>query len=86
MKRLSGFCEIRRHEFKKRGMLPAPPVPTFLQVDIGPPIFKAEPAFEDRMAAPSIVELCLPQGRRLRFDSSIEGSALMRLIRATEGA
>ena len=75
-----------RHEFKKRGMLPAPPVPTFLQVDIGPPIFKAEPAFEDRMASPSIVELCLPQGRRLRFDSSIEGSALMRLIRATEGA
>jgi transposase len=75
-----------RHEFKKRGMHPAPPAPTFLQVDIGSPIFKEEPAFEDRMASRSIVELCLPQGRRLRFDSSIQGSTLMCLIRAVEGA
>lgn len=75
-----------RHAFKKRGTLPAPPTPTFLQVDIGSANFKAEPDFEDRMASPSIVELCLPQGRRLRFDGSIEGSTLMRLIRAVEGA
>jgi transposase len=75
-----------RHEFKKRGMLPAPPSPTFLQVDIGSPIFKAEPAVEDRMASPSTVKLCLRQGRCLRFDSGIEGSTLMRLIRAVEGA
>lgn len=75
-----------RHEFKKRGMLPAPPAPTFLQVDLGRPILKAEPAFEEWMTSPSIVELCLLQGRRLRFDSNIEGPTLMRLIRAAEGA
>lgn len=75
-----------RYEFKKRGMLPAPLVPTFLQVDIGAPIFKEKPAFEDQMASPSVVELFLLQGRHLRFDSSIEGATLMRLIRTVEGA
>ncbi|EHJ59916.1 transposase [Novosphingobium pentaromativorans] len=59
-----------RHEFKKRGMLPALPAPTSSQVDIGSPSFKAEPAFENWLASPSIVELCLLQGSRLRFDSS----------------
>ena len=75
-----------RHQFRKRGFLPAPVGPIFLPVDIGGPTLKAEPALEDQMVSPSIVELCLAQGRRLRFDSGIEAAALTRLIRSVEAA
>jgi transposase len=75
-----------RHLFMKRGLLPAPVGPIFLPVDIGAPMLNAEPALEDRMVSPLIVELCLPQGRRLRFDSGIEAAALTRLIRSVEAA
>jgi hypothetical protein len=47
---------------------------------------QAASAFEEPIFAPSIVELCLLQGRRLRFDSGIESATLMRLIRSIEGA
>jgi transposase len=36
--------------------------------------------------SPSIVELGLAQGRRLRFDSGIESATLTRLIRSVEAA
>jgi len=75
-----------RHQFRKRGLLPAPVGPTFLAVDIGVPMLNAEPALKDRMASPLIVELCLAQERRLRFDSGIEAAALTRLIRSVEAA
>lgn len=75
-----------RHQFRKRGLLPAPVGPTFLAVDIGAPKLNVEPALEDRMVSPLIVELCLAQGRRLRFDSGIEAAALTRLIRSVEAA
>ena len=75
-----------RHQFRKRGLLPAPAGPTFLPVDIGAPVRHAEPALEDRMVSRLIVELCLAQGRRLCFDSSIEAAALTRLIRSVEAA
>jgi transposase len=75
-----------RHQFRKRGLLPAPVGPTFLPVDIGAPMLNAEPALEDCMVSPLIVELCLAQGRRLRFDSGIEAAALTRLIRSVEAA
>ena len=75
-----------RHELKKRGMLPSPVGPVFLPVDIGAPMLKAEPALEERMVSPSIVELCLAQGRRLRFDGNIEAAVLTRLIRSVEAA
>ncbi len=75
-----------RHQFRKRGLLPAPVGPTFLPVDIGAPMLNAEPALEDRMVSPLIVELRLAQGRRLRFDSGIEAAALTRLIRSVEAA
>ncbi|MFP5510702.1 MAG: IS66-like element accessory protein TnpA [Alphaproteobacteria bacterium] len=75
-----------RHQFKKKGLLLAPSGPTFLPVDIDTLPLKAEPAREDRMISSSIVELCLLQGRCLRFDSSIEGATLTRLIRSVEAA
>jgi transposase len=75
-----------RRQFKKRGLLPAPVGPTFLSVDIDAPTLKAERAVDDRMVSPTIVELCLAQGRRLRFDSGIEAVALTRLIRSVEAA
>jgi transposase len=75
-----------RHQFRKRGLLPAPFGPTFLTVDMGAAMLTAEPALEDRMISPLIVELCLAQARRLRFNSDIEAAALTRLIRSVEAA
>lgn len=75
-----------RRQFKKRGLLPTPVGPTFLPFDIGAPMLNAAPALEERMVSPAIVELCLTQGRRLRFDSGIEGATLTRLIRSVEAA
>ena len=56
-----------RHLFRRRGLLLSPVGPTFLPVDIGAPMLNAEPALDDRMVSPLMVELCLAQGRRLRF-------------------
>lgn len=75
-----------RYQFKQSGLLPAPVGPTFLPVDIGAPMLAAEPAREDRMASPCVVELWLAQGRHLRFDSGIGAAALTRLIRSVEAA
>lgn len=75
-----------RHQFRKRGLLPAPTGPTFSPVDIGASMLSAEPVPEDRVVPPLMVELCLAQGRRLRFDSGIEAAALTRLIRSVEAA
>ena len=75
-----------RHQFRKRGLLPAPTGPTILPVDIGASMLSAEPVPEDRLVPPLMVELCLAQGRRLRFDSGIEAAALTRLIRSVEAA
>jgi transposase len=75
-----------RHQFRKRGLLPAPAGPTFLSVDIGAPMLSAEPVPEDRVVSPLMVELCLAQGRRLRFDICIEAAVLTRLIRSVEAA
>ncbi|PBN41239.1 transposase [Sphingobium sp. D43FB] len=76
-----------RHLFRKRGLLRAADEPTFLPVDIGAPMLSAEPVVDDRVvASPLIIELCLAQGRRLRFDADIEATALTRLIRSVEAA
>ena len=75
-----------RHQFRKRGLLPAPTGPTFLPIDIGASMLSAEPVPENRVVPPLMVELCLAQGRRLRFDSGIEAAALTRLIRSVEAA
>ena len=65
-----------RYQFRKRGLLPAPTGPTFVPVDIGASMLSAEPVPEDRVVPPLMVELCLAQGRRLRFDSGIEAALL----------
>ena len=75
-----------RHQFRKRGLLPAPAGPTFLPVDPDAPMLSADPMPEDKVAGPVIVELCLAQGRCLRFDAGIEAAAQTRLIRSVEAA
>jgi transposase len=75
-----------RHTFKTRGQLPASSGAIFLPVDIAPSLPQAAAPFEEPISAPSVVELCLARGRRLRFDSGIESATLMRLIRSVEGA
>ncbi len=79
-----------RHQFRKSGRLPAPVGSAFLQVDIDAPMLNAGPASpparEASAASPSSVELGLTQGRCLRFDSGIESTVLIRLIRSVEAA
>ena len=74
-----------RHIFKRRGQLRSSSDVAFLPVDVVPSFPQEAPALRDSIG-PSIVELCLTQGRRLRFNSGIDGARLMRLIRAVEGA
>jgi transposase len=74
-----------RHIFKRRGQLRSSSEVAFLPVDVVPSFPQEAPALGDTIAA-SIVELYLMQGRRLRFDSGIDGATLMWLIRAVEGA
>lgn len=74
-----------RHIFKRRGQLRSSSDVAFLPVDVVPSFPQEAPALGDSVGT-SIVELCLTQGRRLRFDSGIDGARLMRLIRAVEGA
>ena len=74
-----------RHIFKRRGQLRSSSDVAFLPVDVVPSFPQEAPALGDSIG-PSIVELCLTQGRRLRFNSGIDGARLMRLIRAVEGA
>jgi len=75
-----------RHQLRKRGLFPASAGATFLPVDLEVPMLSAEPAPEDKIASPVIVELCLAHGRCLRFDVGIEAAALTRLIRSVEAA
>ena len=75
-----------RHQLRKRGLFPASAGATFLPVDLEVPMLSAEPAPEDKIASPVIVELCLAHGRCLRFDAGIEAAALTRLIRSVEAA
>lgn len=79
-----------RHQFRKSGRLPVPVGSAYLQVDIDAPMLNAGPASpparEASAASPSIVELGLTQGRCLRFDSGIESTVLIRLIRSVEAA
>ncbi|WP_083224611.1 helix-turn-helix domain-containing protein [Sphingomonas panacis] len=50
-----------RHQFRKRGLLPAPTGPTFLPVDIAAPMLSAETVPGDLVVSPLMVELCLAQ-------------------------
>ena len=75
-----GMPTARRHIFKRRGQLRPSSDVAFLPVDVVAQWPQEAPALGDSIV-PSIVELCLMQGRRLRFDSGIDGAILMRLIR-----
>ena len=72
-----------RHELKKKGLWPLGVGTVFLPIDfqvaeIAPPEPKPAPAMP--------LELRLPGGRCLRFDSTMDEAALTRLIRAVEAA
>jgi transposase len=73
----------RRHELKKKGLLPPDEGTVFVPIDFRPPeIVRPEPV----PAAPIHVELEFTNGRCLKFDSAMKGTALTRLIRAVEAA
>ena len=74
-----------RHAFKKRGH-PRVIWRHLFTVDLALSPPQAAAPFGEPLMSPSMVELCLLQGRRLRFDSGIESPTLMRLIRSVEGA
>ena len=75
-----------RHELKKKGLWSPDSGALFLPFDI-PPAHEV-PAIPEAppSATPSPIELRLPGGRCLRFDSNMEAAALTRLIRAVEAA
>ncbi|MBR9823947.1 MAG: transposase [Rhodobacteraceae bacterium] len=72
-----------RRDLKKKGLWSPDLGAVFLPVDIGP---HSEPAQSPAPSRPVLVELRLSNGRCLRFDSSMDGEALTRLIRAVEAA
>ena len=72
-----------RHELKAKGLWPLDAGAAFLSVDFrAPEVASPEP----KPALDVPLELCLQGGRSLRFDSSIDGAALTRLIRAVDAA
>jgi transposase len=72
-----------RHELKKKGLWSPDHGAVFLPVEFGDAVpVPTEPA----SVPPVAVELRLSNGRCLRFDSSLDGDALTRLIRAVEAA
>ncbi|WP_435655334.1 IS66-like element accessory protein TnpA [Brucella pituitosa] len=74
-----------RSELKRKGLLPRSPEPLFVPVDMtaAPSGSEANSSVD---ASSSMVELQLRCGRRLCFDSQVEGAVLTRLIRAVEQA
>ncbi|MBN9678864.1 IS66-like element accessory protein TnpA [Salipiger bermudensis] len=72
-----------RRDLKKKGLWSPDRGAVFLPVDFGP---HSEPAQSPAPSRPVLVELRLSNGRCLRFDSSMDGEALTRLIRAVEAA
>lgn len=72
-----------RRGLKKTGLWSPGRGAVFLPVDFGT---MSEPAQSPAPSRPVLVELRLPGGRCLRFDSSMDGEALTRLIRAVEAA
>jgi transposase len=71
--------------FKKRAQLRSSSGVAFLPVAVVSSLPQEAPTPGDPIST-SIVELCLVQGRSLRFDSGIDGASLTRLVRAVEGA
>lgn len=72
-----------RHELKKKGLWPPGEGTVFLPVDFQVSEMVTPDPEPD---PPASVELRLQGGRCLRFDSSMDETALTRLIRAVEAA
>ncbi|MGZ3218323.1 IS66-like element accessory protein TnpA [Paracoccus sp. T5] len=72
-----------RRELKKKGLWSPDRGALFLPVDFGS---LPDPAHPPAPSRPVLIELRLANGRCLRFDSSMDGQALTRLIRAVEAA
>jgi transposase len=72
-----------RRDLKKKGLWSPDRGAVFLPVDFGE---AQTPASAPVPARPVPVELRLSNGRCLRFDSSMDGEALTRLIRAVDAA
>lgn len=72
-----------RRDLKKKGLWSPDRGAVFLPVDFES---HSEPAQPPAPSRPVLVELRLSNGRCLRFDSSMDGEALTRLIRAVEAA
>ena len=72
-----------RHELKKKGLWPPTQGAVFLQIDFQVADIVTSPP---ELAPPSAVELCLGNGRCLRFDTAVDEAALTKLIRAVEAA
>jgi len=74
-----------RSELRRKGLLPASVEPLFLPVDMAAAPLGCEPN-SSVDAAPSMIEMQLRCGRRLCFDSRVEGAVLTRLIQTVEQA
>ena len=72
-----------RHELKKKGLWPPTQGAVFLPIDFQVADIVTSPP---ELAPPSAVELCLGNGRCLRFDTAVNEAALTKLIRAVEAA
>jgi len=72
-----------RHELKKKGLWPPTQGAVFLPIDFQVADIVTSPP---ELAPPSAVELCLGNGRCLRFDTAVDEAALTKLIRAVEAA
>lgn len=72
-----------RHELKKKGLWPPTQGAVFLPID-----FQITDSVTSALEPdpPSSVELCLGNGRCLRFDTAVDETALTKLIRAVEAA
>lgn len=72
-----------RSELKKKGLLSPSTNAVFIPVDMS--AVQTEP-YGDQQDRSGMIELRLPRGRSLCFDSGVTASVLTRLIRAVEAA
>lgn len=72
-----------RRELKMKGLWSPDRGAVFLPVELGA---MPDPSRTSAPSRPILVELRLANGRCLRFDSSMDGEALTRLVRAVEAA
>ena len=76
-----------RHDRKKKGLWSPDDGAHFIPLDVAlDPCVPAIPDLAPSLSEPTSIELRLRSGRCLCFDSTMDPSALMQLIRAVEAA